>query len=595
MKYNACYHYLFFILANIGLAPSLWAQKDTSKNSVHVIHSEFLRFERFDGREIQYLSQDIAVLHKKTYLFCDSAVIEGQRVLAIGHVRIVEGDSLQIFGDTLYYDGQKLQADFINNIVLRHKDRQLFTSALHYDLKKRIASYTTGGLLSSGNTHLESNRGYYHAKQEMAFFKDSVNVILQDSMNLQADSMIFDAKKNHVVFTGPTDIKQKDMNIFAEAGYYDINLQRSFFWKNPVYRKSSQSADAENIEFRAQENVIILNRNAWIRDSVQQAKGDSIYIDQAKDMVYIYGNGWYKDKDRSLKGESIIYNKKTKSLQVQGRTQVFEGKQIITADKIVYSGDKDLGEAFGEVILRDTQSGFEIHCDTFQYNKKDKLLIPIGKRKYISTPVDNDTLYMTADSLLSKQISENGDTFNIMRAFYHVKIWSNKMQGLCDSLYFDGRDSVFRMMYNPVLWADTTQFIGDTILLYLKNKALNQIHLIQKAFVLTESVTNLTNQMKGRYITAFFANKRMDHLTAQGNAESVYFIQDEDKAYIGTNYIKSSSMKMVFNDQRKIDKIHFYTKPEGNMLPLHSGKTKLLEGYISRSKEKPTSLEDIIK
>jgi hypothetical protein len=42
---------------------------------------------------------------------------------------------------------------------------------------------------------------------------------------------------------------------------------------------------------------------------------------------------------------------------------------------------------------------------------------------------------MTADSLLSKQISENGDTFNIMRAFYHVKIWSNKMQGLCDSLY----------------------------------------------------------------------------------------------------------------------------------------------------------------
>ncbi|MFZ1514378.1 MAG: OstA-like protein, partial [Saprospiraceae bacterium] len=518
MKYSSLLLVLVFLISTLGLSSSLFAQKDTAKNSVYVIHSEFLRFERFDGREIQYLSQDIAVLHKKTYLFCDSAVIEGQRVLAIGHVRIVEGDSLQIFGDTLYYDGLKLQADFINNIVLRHKDRQLFTSALHYDLKKRIASYTTGGLLSSGNTQLESNRGYYHAKQEMAFFKDSVNVILQDSMNLQADSLVFDAKKNHVVFTGPTDIKQKDMNIYAEDGYYDINRQRSYFWQNPVYRKSSQSADAENIEFRAQENVIILTRNAWIRDSIQQAKGDSIYIDQATDMVYIYGNGWYQDKDRSLKGESIVYNKRTKSLQVQGRTQVFEGKQIITANKIIYSGDKDLGEAFGDVILRDTQSGFEIHCDTFQYNKKDKLLIPIGKRKYISTPVDNDTLYMTADSLMSQQISENGDTFNIMRAFYHVKIWGNKMQGLCDSLFFDGRDSVFRMMYNPVLWADTTQFIGDTILLYLRNKALHQIHLIQKAFVLTESVTNLSNQMKGRYITAFFANKRMDYLTAQGNA-----------------------------------------------------------------------------
>lgn len=86
----------------------------------------------------------------------------------------------------------------------------------------------------------------------------------------------------------------------------------------------------------------------------------------------------------------------------------------------------------------------------------------------------------------------------------------------------------------------------------------------------------------------------MDYLTVQGNAESVYFIQDDDKAYIGTNYIKSSSMKMVFNEQRKIDKIHFYTKPEGNMLPLNSGKTKLLDGYISRTKEKPTSLEEIL-
>ncbi|HQX44863.1 MAG TPA: OstA-like protein [Saprospiraceae bacterium] len=187
MKYSSLLLVLVFLISTLGLSSSLFAQKDTAKNSVYVIHSEFLRFERFDGREIQYLSQDIAVLHKKTYLFCDSAVIEGQRVLAIGHVRIVEGDSLQIFGDTLYYDGLKLQADFINNIVLRHKDRQLFTSALHYDLKKRIASYTTGGLLSSGNTQLESNRGYYHAKQEMAFFNDSVNVILQDSMNLQAD------------------------------------------------------------------------------------------------------------------------------------------------------------------------------------------------------------------------------------------------------------------------------------------------------------------------------------------------------------------------------------------------------------------------
>lgn len=62
-------------------------------------------------------------------------MIDGNKMIAIGHVRIVEGDSLQIYGDSLKYDGDKLTADFINNIVLKHKDQELFTNQLQYDLK----------------------------------------------------------------------------------------------------------------------------------------------------------------------------------------------------------------------------------------------------------------------------------------------------------------------------------------------------------------------------------------------------------------------------------------------------------------------------
>ena len=42
---------------------------------------------------------------------------------AMGHVRIVEGDSLQIFGDSLKYDGESSIADFIKLIVLKHQDQ----------------------------------------------------------------------------------------------------------------------------------------------------------------------------------------------------------------------------------------------------------------------------------------------------------------------------------------------------------------------------------------------------------------------------------------------------------------------------------------
>jgi lipopolysaccharide export system protein LptA len=587
---------LFGILTLLVSCNILFAQQvpDSGKSSVHVIHSEYMRFERKDGKEIQYLSKDIAVLHKKTYLFCDSAVIDGQYVLAMGHVRIVEGDSLQIFGDTLYYDGRLLQSSFKNNVVLIHRDRQLFTQELQYDLKKRIASYLTGGLLNSNTTRLRSQRGYYHAKEERAYFKDSVNVLLDQGMNLQADSLIFDARSDQVLFTGPTRILQDEMNMYTEEGYHDISGNRSFFTGNPNYRKKDQLANARKIISLNQEDQVILTGDAWIRDSVQEARGDSLVIDNKKDLVYIFGNGWYRDRERSLRGERLRYNRQTKSLEVEGRTEVSEGTQLISADRIVYSGDEDLGRAYGQVALRDTQSGLMIRCDSFFYNKKTKTLIPIGKHKYIATPVDQDTLYLTADSLISTRKTTEMDSFTVMSAFYRVRIWSRRFQAVCDSLYFDGRDSVFRLHRDPVMWSDSTQFTGDTILVYLRNKAMDQIHLQDRAFVLAESTTGLNNQMKGRYIQSQFEKSRARYLDVLGNAESHYFIQDDNKGYIGANYIRCSNFRIYFGEGQKVEKIHFYNKPEGNMIPVAEGRDKKLEGYRSRASERPASLEEIL-
>ncbi|MBK9222435.1 MAG: hypothetical protein IPO16_10000 [Saprospiraceae bacterium] len=125
---------LFLCILCISLS-KLYSQQDTGSTKIQVIHADIFRFERIGGKEFQYLSKDVLVRHKNTYLLCDSAMIDGNKMIAIGHVRIVEGDSLQIYGDSLKYDGDKLTADFINNIVLKHKDQELFTNQLQYDLK----------------------------------------------------------------------------------------------------------------------------------------------------------------------------------------------------------------------------------------------------------------------------------------------------------------------------------------------------------------------------------------------------------------------------------------------------------------------------
>ncbi|MEO6191211.1 MAG: OstA-like protein, partial [Saprospiraceae bacterium] len=570
-------------------------QKDTIKDKIHVVHADLLNFEKVGDLEYQYLRQEVIIKHKKTYLFCDSAVILGLRVRAVGHVRIVEGDSLQIFGDTLNYDGKKLTAELINNVILNHHDKHLFTNKLYYDLKKRLASYNSGGLLVTNNTRMKSNKAYYFAKSEQAFFKDSVNILLENGMNVQSDTIEFDSKTNQVIFLAPTNITKENYNIYCEKGYYNVDKKYAYFDQYPTYQNKDQNAEAKLITNDEANQITTLIKDAKIRDSLSEAKGDTITINDLSHMVEIYGHGQYKDKDRTIEGSRISYNRLNKSLNVVGRTQLKEGNQLISAEKIEYNGTNDLGYAYGNVVVKDTQSGWEIHSDTFNYNKHEKRFIPIGSRKYIATPLDNDTLYLTAEELISEQKFEGKDTFQVLIANRDVRIWSKRIQGLCDSLYYNGRDSVFSMYRNPVMWSDTTQFSGDTIFLFMKNKSMDNIHLVKKAFILSESETQLYNQIKGRDIFAYFKEKRIHYSDIFGNAETIYFVQEENKAVIGMNYIQCSQMKIDFDDAEKIDIIHFYNNPTGNLIPTLTGKDKRLDGFLSRQLEKPKLFSDLFK
>ena len=584
-------HTLFLLICiSVG---QLFAQTQDSSKRVRVIHADLWRLERFEDKEYQYLSKDVLVQHRQTYFLCDSAIILNNKVRAVGHVRIVEGDSLQIFGDTLDYDGDALLADFQGNVVLRHRDRKLFCDQLHYDLKKRIASYQTGAVLTTDSVSLKSRKGYYYAKQEQAFFKDSVIVLMQDSMQLLADSLVYEAKQQIVKFTGPTSIVQKELAIYTDAGYYDVKNQFSSLDQYPRYKRGNQTAEAQFIKYNTKEGIITLKNNAWIRDSLKEAKGDSIYFNEKTNWVYILGNAEYIEGNRILKGEQIHFNRATQSLQVEGRSTVVENGRTINSDQLNYEASSDLGIAQGKVIVTDSIDDYSIYCDSLIYNKKIQFFRAFGQRPYISTKLDDDTLFLAADNLIAQQMQTEKDSFRILDAYGNVEMWSKKMQSVCDSVHFHGKDSVFTLYRNPILWSDSTQFKGDTVLMHLANKALKKIDLLQSAFIINESSDSLNSQLKGRIINAYFQTKKIHHVLVTGNAESIYFIQEDNKSYIGTNFIQCSKMNIQFNEQQKIHLIDFYTKPQGMMIPIQDGKKKYLEGYALYNRLKPKNFEDL--
>jgi hypothetical protein len=153
-----------------------------------------------------------------------------------------------------------------------------------------------------------------------------------------------------------------------------------------------------------------------------------------------------------------------------------------------------------------------------------------------------------------------------------------------------------RCYFNPILWAQGSQLTGDTIYLQLKNKKLNNMLLQHNSFIVNSEDKDSTNfnQIKGKVITGYFRDNKLNQLFVDGNAESVYYVKD-DTSYVGLNHQISSRIKMNFSNG-KLKAINFIRAVQASTKPMDklTEEDRILKGFIWKPKDRPRSKEEII-
>ncbi|HVG42735.1 MAG TPA: hypothetical protein VM888_14080, partial [Chitinophagaceae bacterium] len=148
-----------------------------------------------------------------------------------------------------------------------------------------------------------------------------------------------------------------------------------------------------------------------------------------------------------------------------------------------------------------------------------------------------------------KQIKpENDSTNRYFEAFRNVRIFSDSIQAVSDSLFYSFKDSTFQLFQNPYVWSNGKQISGDTIYLYTKNKKADRVKVFENSFLISEVEPNVFNQIKAIRLDGFFKEGVIDSVRAKGMAESVYFMQDKDSAYTGINKTESEAMDVYFTN-----------------------------------------------
>jgi len=156
-------------------------------------------------------------------------------------------------------------------------------------------------------------------------------------------------------------------------------------------------------------------------------------------------------------------------------------------------------------------------------------------------------------------------------------------------------DSLLIMYFNPVIWSGENQLFADTIKFTILDSVNTKLELCRAGFI-TSSLYDDTefNQIKGANITGYIYNRELLNIDVIGNAESVYYIQDDDSLLIGINVAATSEIQIFLNNN-KISDIRYYNNPDGNIYPDAALKPeeRTLKGFRWLDIYRPKKINDI--
>jgi hypothetical protein len=99
------------------------------------------------------------------------------------------------------------------------------------------------------------------------------------------------------------------------------------------------------------------------------------------------------------------------------------------------------------------------------------------------------------------------------------------------------------------------------------------------------------NQVAGKTINAYFLKGKIDYARVRGSqAESIYYMQDEDSAYIAMNNATSDVIDFYFKNDELL-KVLFVNEVKGNMFPMNDipDEQRELKNFQWLEKRRPKS------
>lgn len=375
--------YLYCLLIIIFLAPGVNGQNPRSQPAARKkillqnADEDLMIRDPVSGTYIHHLKGNVRLLDNETRMSCDSAHFnpDKNQVTAFVKVHIQQGDTVNLTGNYLFYDGKSAVAFVKGNVELIDKETHLYTDSIHYDVRNKIARYNDRGKIKNAKNTLTSIIGVYYVTQKLFHFKDSVKIVNPD-YTMRADTMDYNSLSEIAYFTGPTELNGDSLYMYCEKGWYDTRKEITSVWKNALIDNRKQIIHGDSLYF---------NNNTGYGESFR-----NVIIEDTINKIAIEGNyAWYyKQPERFLVTDKAMF------IQISDKDSLFLHADTINAVTRTDSSLRSYRLMKAYHGCRIFSKSLQAKCDSLSYSFRDSVI-----RLYRLPVIWTDENQLTSDSM----------------------------------------------------------------------------------------------------------------------------------------------------------------------------------------------------
>ncbi len=445
----------------------------------------------------------------------------------------------------------------IGTVNFTYQGNTMYCDSAHYHEKRKIVHAYGHVHVTKNDINLYCDSLLYYGSTKYAKLWGHVRV-RDKEYKIATDSIDYDAKSGRATYKNFGRIESIVSNemISSKYGYFYPNIGSFFFSGKVLYKKEDLTMTTDTLQFAYEKQITQFFGPTEI-------KNDSITINCER--------GWYHVQ----KEEGNLYRNVT----------ISQRNRSVKCDTAYYAAKPEIFTARGKVQVDDKQKEQQLMSEVFYSNKSIGTTYITGKALAIQVK-EGDSLFLHADTLTIQEDSLGNTKY--MKGNRQVKIYSQAIQAIADSAYYDAKSGLLTLAKSPIIWAKNAQLKGDTIVVFMKDSTISKSLVIGKASAIMELDSGLYyNQLSGRKMTAWFEKNELQRAEMNGNAWTILYPIDEQKTdssivkkRLGLNRLYASDLR-VYLDSGEVTSITYFDKPDGIFYPMNQIKEdeKFIVGF----------------